>query len=268
MTRFDPRIKPERGTYRLNREHSLSRGLVGLWLFNEGGGRIVENLADTRYPGIMQNPVGGNSSLGWGPVGWTGDGDTGMRWCKSTCFPGVRLTLSAGFITSTNSTTQGLLCKDFFDSGGTRTWQFRIGPAVEFIFIQPGVVVATGGTTITTNVPHVASATYDGSHMKIWLDGRLDGSVVETNDPPSNTSQTPNIAIGAVEPADTGVNGGHFQGTIMWASVHSRSLNASEILLMHDQPYCMLEPVRRRRTYSISSAISRLLMLRRKAVAA
>ena len=48
-----PQLKPTRGIC-LNRSHPLSRGLVGLWLFNEGSGNKVFDLSGNGNTGTLQ----------------------------------------------------------------------------------------------------------------------------------------------------------------------------------------------------------------------
>lgn len=60
---FDPRIKPERGTYAIDRDHPLAQGLSNCWQFDEGAGKIAQDLT-----GPSDLPLAGSGML-WGPGG-------------------------------------------------------------------------------------------------------------------------------------------------------------------------------------------------------
>lgn len=47
--------KPRRGEAAVNRQHPLARGLVGAWLFNEGGGTTVRDVSGAGNDGTMAN---------------------------------------------------------------------------------------------------------------------------------------------------------------------------------------------------------------------
>lgn len=53
-----------RGPVRLNQGSPIARGLVGCYIFNEGGGPLTHNLA-----GLNHGTIGGNCSWGYGPGG-------------------------------------------------------------------------------------------------------------------------------------------------------------------------------------------------------
>jgi len=49
-----------------------------------------------------------------------------------------------------------------------------------FTTTTSGYGLVAGGTALTLNVPHLLDATYDGTTMQVYVDGRLDGSAAAT----------------------------------------------------------------------------------------
>lgn len=94
--------------------------------------------------------------------------------------------------------------------------------------------MATGGnhplsgvTPITDNTWHHAAATFDGTTVRLYLDGKLESSLVPGALPRSDTTQQ--AALGTMI-TTTGTANGFFQGVIDEARVWNRALTQTEIL--------------------------------------
>ena len=87
-----------------------------------------------------------------------------------------------------------------------------------------------GTTTVTNDVWHHAAATYDGSTWRLYLDGRLEATLVV--DEPVQSLTTQRAALGAmVKSPDGGATQvvGHFDGALDEARVWNRALSGAEI---------------------------------------
>ena len=83
-----------------------------------------------------------------------------------------------------------------------------------------------GGTTITDNVWHHAAATYDGSQLRLYLDGVPEGSPLTINRPvASGSSQVVNIGSASIM---TNAIDGVFQGSIDEARIWNSARSAAQ----------------------------------------
>lgn len=119
--------------------------------------------------------------------------------------------------------------------GGTvdANWMLVINDATDVIGFD-FEDMATGGnhplsgvTPIVDNVWHHAAATFDGTTVKLYLDGKLENSLVPGALPRSDTTQQ--AALGTML-TTTGTANGFFQGVLDEARVWNRALTQTEIL--------------------------------------
>ena len=85
----------------------------------------------------------------------------------------------------------------------------------------------SGVTTISNNVWHHAATTFDGTTLKIYLDGKLENSLVTGAVPRSDTIQS--AALGTMITSTDATNG-FFQGVLDEARVWNRALTQTELL--------------------------------------
>jgi YD repeat-containing protein len=96
-------------------------------------------------------------------------------------------------LSSVNGNYQDIVCREAWAQAGT-------GGGYEFAITNTGKLrldlyqshnqytTAIGATTVTTNTWHHVAGVFDGSQMRVYLDGALDGSLSTTNGPASGTS--------------------------------------------------------------------------------
>ncbi len=96
-------------------------------------------------------------------------------------------------LNSVTGNYQDILCREAWGQAGT-------GGGYEFAITSTGKVrldlyqshnqytTVIGATTVTTNTWHHVAGVFDGSQMRVYLDGVLDGSLSTTNGPASGTS--------------------------------------------------------------------------------
>lgn len=236
------RTKPQPGA-RLNRSHPLVRGLVGCWLFNENGRRVV-NLAD----GISSSV---NSAQTWntsdrGPALHfagsperidAGNSPVFQDWTALTFEVWARRTSSASnnqFIISKGNDTCGM------DEVLTGAWN------VQF-YIRTGAgtyPTVNGSTVVNPNEWHHRVGVWDGANIRLFIDAIQDGSDVSA----SGSLYLQNdfgIGIGYAV-FDTARQ--HWLGDIGLVRVwRNRALSAVEIASLYADPYQTLESAPRRR---------------------
>lgn len=121
----------------------------------------------------------------------------------------------------------------------------------------------TDADVVDTEWHHVA-AVWDGAAAKIYVDGSEVASTL------SSTGTTPVIDGGGfVSFGDANATATPLNGLFSEAAIFNRGLLNAELRLLTERPGLMLEPRRRRRSFSVTSTptTSRLLYLRRRSVA-
>jgi hypothetical protein len=208
--------------------HSLARGLVGCWLFNEAGGRTVGDLATTARSAL-------GSTLALGPagvrlVGFTfADSITTSKTFNDTAFSYVVRCRP----TSNNFSSNRYLLFEG-TAGGRNIGTNASGKAWVFN-------VLTGNYTISANELVTIVHSHIGGTSSVYVNGKIDVS-------------------GAVTPATGGTfvmgayGGGGFtwDGDIEQVSVYNRALTASEVAWLYADPYAMVVPPVARRSYFVA----------------
>lgn len=144
------------------------------------------------------------------------------------------LTLAANIKLTTNTTQQAIIEK--YEQPGINGYVLRIGSTGK---IEASVcdqvscghfLKAVGGaTTVSTGVWHKVAAVYDGTSIKIYLDGILDGTIPTEVVPTDGAS---NLKIGAR--GDD--NNKRFGGLIDDVKIYNKALSATEISLVSYWP--------------------------------
>ena len=94
-----------------------------------------------------------------------------------------------------------------------------------------------------------AVVTYDGSYVKVYIDGKISYTLPYTTDPTYPGSGNLNMKLGA-----WGYSGyeRYFNGHIYQFSIHNRALSAEEVLSLYEQPYQFIDPPAALKYYSYS----------------
>jgi hypothetical protein len=151
------------------------------------------------------------------------------------------LTLEAKIRLNTNSVQQAIIEK--YDVPGLNGYFLRIVngklyAAVCDPTLQGAQQAAIGATTVSPGVWHHVAAVYDGTTIKLYLDGVLDGSVVSSFAP---TDGSASLKIGARgDDANTRLN-----GLIDEVRIFNRALSEAEIqsLMTNDSTPPVIAPV-------------------------
>ena len=101
------------------------------------------------------------------------------------------------------------------------------GNKVEVWFDPVGGPRAHSTAGLTLNTWHHLVGTYDGSHVKIYIDGALDASEAHTATPATNTSP---LRFGAGRESNLLL----FQGLIDEVTIYNRALTVAEVKEIYD----------------------------------
>ena len=232
---WHPYEKPMYGVL-LNPHHPLARGLVGCWLFNEGGGNIVYDLSGYGNHGTL-----GGDTLEYCPAWIIGDFGSALSFDGSNdyidCGDDESLDITNAITIEawikTTQTEQGwILAKFGFDNTG------GYGICVHWNKLQFTTKVGdtwddlVSDQSINDGKLHCLVATYDGSTKALHIDGSSDkskpysGTLVSNSDP---------VFIGksTTEWSDP------LCGTISFSRLWNRGLSHDEIQKLYTNPFCM-----------------------------
>lgn len=206
---------------------------LGYWRLGEGAGAVASDGSGNLLDGLYY----GSPTLGAGGA-LSGDPDHSLTLNGSTQFVNVGdrapLTLGSALTieawinpASPASGYQDVISKA--DNASATNYQLRIGYSgsaqMQFVVTIGGTAyVAQGSTVLSSNKWYHVAATYDGSTMKVYVDGNLDGSQSVSGTLDSTTEP---VLIGA-RAFNTGGQD-FFSGKIDEAAVYGSALTASRI---------------------------------------
>lgn len=239
-----PQLKPTRGIC-LNRNHPLSRGLVGLWPFNEGLGNKVFDLSGNGNTGTLTN-----MSNIWenGGVLISGDADdviailhkSNFNFNGGDCSFEILFKVKA---LPDSAFAEGLICKYPADVGRTEStaswinnnspykYEFRCRDADNDSMVASSITGAVVGARI-----HLVGVR-DGSYVYIYINGVQEGS--DSNATVGSCDNSDDLNIGRY-------GGGESSNIIVKkAALYNRALSSSEIALLYREPFCMFEQAMR-----------------------
>lgn len=229
---FDPRRKPERGTYEVDVEHPLAFRLEALWMFDDAGGVMVDALG--RYPLRMNGNVPRVIAQGRSGLGYAGS-DANYLLSAATYTAGNEITVSCNAYSS-NFAQNGVLVDQAQGNQGF------------LLFFETSLKWrVTASATLAVTAPaagwHHFAGTNRGTAGAVYTDG-----VVQTTGTTAQLDTTASaFQIGRF---NSGIY--PFTGVIGDVRIYRRALTPTEIAWLAAEPYAMLRPTVRR-TYSVSS---------------
>ena len=255
---WHPYEKPMYGVL-LNPYHPLARGLVGCWLFNEGGGNVVYDLSRHGNHGLL-----GGGTAGYCPAWITG------KFGSALSFDGENDYVDCGNDESLNPsdeiTIEAWIKISALPSHG-KAIVAKVGPApshdqYHFVLKTDGHIFWTtnerdawtiSNSTISTNQwIHIAVTAISGSNRKIYINGRLDKNhdTTYTFDSTTNTAK-----IGY---SDRFGSESYFNGIIDEVRIYNRALSAAEIWQLYTDPFCKFyNPMEAELLYTAPAAVAR-----------
>ena len=229
--------KPPLGT-QINRSHPLTKGLVGAWVMNEGGGTLVKDVTG----------VGGDAALT--SVGWNaGKFGPATTYNGSTSY--AKVTAPAGSPLDISGTQ--ISFGGWFNRTNTGNYHFfmgRVNATRQYcMFLFSGgttnVYCAIGSNTITPAIPSYSLGvwnhlilTYDGANARIYLNGVLASTTAATGAIGSVFGG--NNFFGYEQPASTFP----FPGGLDCLVTYNRCITASEVQQLYSRPFCFMQPSR------------------------
>ena len=212
--------------------------LVAQWNFNETSGTTADNAAGScgaSCDGTLTNFASTSSQDQATGTGWT---TNNKKWgAGALMFDGSNDNISIGDINEldglsaitvetwlnlkSTATWQDVVSK--FNNGETNGWTIELNNGINRFCVVPGSWKCATGSILNTNTWYHIVGTYDGSNVKIYLNGQLEGTTVATG---ALTANTATVRIGINS------NGTSYptNGTIDSSRIYSRALTASEIL--------------------------------------
>lgn len=212
----------------INWAHPLSEGLVGYWLMNESSGDRVQDLSGNGKMGTLA----GNAS--W-ETGFILCEDFGDKISMDTPAFVQAGTIMFSFIGSGSPHTSG----KFVVTTDAEFQFFRNSNSTEInLFINGTAGVFTVGDLWGDNNERIIAITWDASinERKVYIDGILKGTVTDafTWDA-ANLGST--FYIG-----DRGNDQRSIGGRFGWCNGYKRTLSASEIAQLYQEPFAMFKP--------------------------
>ena len=249
FAQYMPQQKPMLGR-QINWAHPLSRGLVGLWLFNEGSGNKVFDLSGNGQTAIFDSgdpPYWGAGEHGPVVVGVdeyitgtgtainTSPGDMSIAaWYKvSDTSASYNIVASNGAsISGSDLTTSGWVLGHCYNKSPSQV-TFWIGPdAANQIRLgySPSYTVATGSMSFVV-------VTFDSATKTAYL--YING-IYQTLQQNANATSYANTKINIL--GASSLPAASLNGVVSGLAIYNHILPASEIALLCQEPFCMFEP--------------------------
>ena len=231
-------LKPPKGAM-LNRGHPLSKGLVGLWLMNEGGGTIVNDLSGNGNTGSLAAAFADPAwSAGrFGPClefDATDQVDAGQ---KSSIKPTGAMSLgywakaASGIAAGAGVGTMG--------ASGYRGYMFTFYGADISAYVAVNTTTLFGTSAsghVGTVWTHYMMVFSPSNYIRIYRNGVL--IAANTTSPPAVQYQANGKSLHF---GDRGDDSGSFVGLLDNVQIYNRALSATEILNLYRSPFCMFE---------------------------
>jgi len=229
--RFSQTQKPPLGTL-LNLAHPLSKGLVGLWLMNEGSGNKIYDLSNNGINGLLGTtvvPQGGDIYFPATQV--TNYIDLGSTLAQLT----KDWTISIWFKRNAISASAHALWSRWVDSGSQRQIYLYLVASNKLQVDIPYVEAVMTGNYVFSNTEtwYHAAVIREGSSWKIYANGFLDNSATSATAQEEST----NVYLGR----SSAGTGAAFPGFMRHVSAYNRALSAQEVQQLYINPYAMFE---------------------------
>jgi len=216
-----------------NLAHPLARGLVGCWIFNEGGGNEVFDLSGNNLSGTF------TSGLLWAPgaQGYCVQSDTDGEYISvadCSLLRSAHVTVAC-YVNITNvgpAIGDGIVSKN--DAAGSEGWALRncVGYLRWGINAYNSNIAQSDAGTITAGNWYFLVGTYDGVTCRVYIDG-IEAASADDAGPISYGSDALNI--GRMFQSDTYTSDQQISYVMIW----DRALTGAEIALLYRQPFCM-----------------------------
>ncbi len=219
----------------LDLTHPLSRGIVGCYLLGENTGPAID-ISPTGNSRVYQNTPTVIASH-HGGMATTFNGTTQLVTPVNVPAQSInKFTIGCwARVTGGAGNARGLIGKCNL-TGSLRNYNLAARAAnVWGIYFTQGAnnfKGFDGSVGITLNVWTFVAATYDGTTIRLYVNGVADGSTAPTGNPDSTATVTDVLSIGATTGSQE-----FFPGNLDGVRIYNRALNQTEILQWYLQPY-------------------------------
>jgi hypothetical protein len=249
MPRFlwtpEDRMKPNLGLAKINWSHPLARGLVGCWLFNEGAGNTAFCLGNNKINGVGSNISWGPSPGGICPIY---NGSNSSFNCGNNTVFGVSsaMTVLCSFYMTA---PPGAWSQTYLAS---KNWSYPLAlgfnrgssdVTTSLILRTDTDTTHNGNKVLSLNTLYDVSFTYDGSYIRLYINGLSDNTPAAKTGTLNDTSTI--YQIGCRN------SSGYFTGSIIKSIIWNRALSPVELIDLSFNPYCFLQPIVTRTYYVI-----------------
>lgn len=226
---------------KINWAHPISKGLVGCWVMNEGGGNKVYDLSENGWVGTLA------SNLFWAGDGvdFSGSGDPDSI---ATTYLGVLgsgdRTILICFKLSTEVASTDYVFLEYGENNPGEKVTLRVAEdASDALRLEHGGGYITGTkTNLDDGAKHTIGFALKGTTLNdctLYVDG-LSDAVTASGNPAVAFDTVPSelvqLGYGATRGAD-------FDGIIYHCYFYDRALTPSEITQLYINPYAMFEPM-------------------------
>lgn len=242
----------------INKSSNQARGLVGFWPLDSQG--TCFDLSDNRNNGTPVNAPTCVSGKFAPALNFNGSNQC-ISIPNSTSLNPSFISISAWIKTSNTGRLKQIISKDNYDLNqayNLRVWQFRVsqGNKIQFLpFNADTVKTVEGNTVVTDGLWHFTTATWDGSLVKIYVDGFLDNSPVGFSGT-LRSSQNNDVYIGIRIDNNAPAEYEYFNGSINDLRIYNRALSAAEVNDLYVNPQGIYLPNRRLWVPSESSDVT------------
>ncbi|MBI3415850.1 MAG: HYR domain-containing protein, partial [Verrucomicrobia bacterium] len=192
--------------------------LVANWKLDDASGLSALDSSGNGNTGSLVNGPLWSAGASSGALSFDGVNDYVDAGNGASLNPTTAITLVAWVKASSTAATGGLIVKDNATTHQYALW-LQAGGKVRLVI---GAAVLTGTTTVTTGVWHQLAGTYDGTQLKIYLDGALEGTLAASGTM-SNNGVNARLGGRAFTTPLT------LNGALDAARIYNRALSQSEI---------------------------------------
>lgn len=231
--------KPSVG-YGVDFSDPISKGLVGCWLFNEGAGNKVYDIAGKNTGTLTNGPTWRGGKFGK-VINFDGVDDYVLMDIGGSV--PTSITLSAWIYPTAGGVVFTELGQGVINSGWHESQMEVLSTGEIKVGYWAGSLYSLSLGTFNLNSWHHVVLTFDDSNN--LASGYVNG--VLRNSGTSNKQYPPNLwySVGALSATSHG-DGTYFNGSIDNARLYNRALSAGEVQRLYSEPFAgILSPVRR-----------------------
>jgi hypothetical protein len=236
----------------INWGHPLSKGLVGCWLMNEGGGLKVGELTSSQN-GVLTNATWSRTIKGISTR--YANNQTDLIRCTNKSvynLQGAFTIVMLGYLTSFGTTQyENIICAKDHEGNGQRTFRYAIAGTndtgnigkMRFIYNIGTNTSVYSSSIISLNKWYSIALTSNQTKYNYYLNG-VSAGTANTNITPQ-TSGAANYTIAFVDNVLVEIFVKSWNGDIAYVYIYNRALLPSEISQLYYDPYCFIQPQRK-----------------------